>query len=446
MSIKSKKSMGFPLIILACIFFFNPDFSVIDIFPDIFGHIIMFFALSSLSDIDYHIENARRMFRYGIYIGIGKLLSIMLLFGLVSASERSVTVLLLTFVFGVADLLIFIPAFKHLFDGILSLGTMYDGKAMFKEKNNKNVTDKMRSFTFAFVVAKAAITCLPELTSLINNSEYRFIGLLRFFAVAVMFIIGLIWIVKIIAYFVGIQRDKQFLSNLSDKHIDMKITRPTLFTKRRLSLGIGIICAGLILSFDFYSDYYNLIPDFICGLMVLLGALVLKKYSKKYKFVVFTSLVYSAISTLTWGLSLRFFNEYYPGAALKQIDAYYKYNAMYISVIVDAVAFVFLSAACTVLICDIARLHAAPTNKSELTKDDIYYEYLQKDRAIFIILSVISGIVTIYYTYSITSYSNAWYISMANFFTIVANIAFCVYAYKFLSDVIKEISNRYKNA
>lgn len=446
MSIKSKKNMGFPLMIAACIFFFNPDFSVIDILPDLIGHLIMYYALSSLSDINYHFEDARRMFKCGIYVGVGEIVSLMLLFGLVSASERSVAVLLFTFVFGVADMLILIPAFKHLFDGILSLGTLYDGRTMFISKKGKNITDRLFSLTFVFVVAKSLLACLPELTSLINNSEYAFVGLLRFFAVILGFAIGSVWLVRTVVYLVGIIKDKQFINSLSDKHFDMVKTRPDLFTRRRLALGIGLICAGFILSFDFYSDYYNLIPDFLCGLMILGGTLTLKNYSNKYKLLISASAIYTAISTLTWVLSLRFFNEYYPGAALKQLDAYYKYNAMYISVIADAAAFVFLSVACTVFICDVARLHAAPSNKGELTEDDIYFEYLQTDRIIFTFLSVLAGIVTIYYTYAITSYSNAWYISMANFFTVVANAAFCAYAYKFLSDVIREIFNRYKDA
>ncbi len=443
----TQKKMGLSLMIASFFFLFNPEFAAVDPIPDLCGYVIIYFALTRLSDIDVHMEEARRKFKHAIYVGIAELVALAILFGLVIESERSITLLIMTFIFGIADIVILIPAFKELFDGFTNLGMLCDGSAMFKNKNGReNRTEITLLITKIFVISKAALACLPEFTSLINNSEYRFVGILRVFAVIISLAIGIIWLIKIISYITAIKKDKRFVDNISEKYTVLRETRPLLFVKRRLIFGIGVICVGLALSIDLYGDYFNFLPDFLSAAVILFGAWSLRKFSPRWKLVSVFSAIYGFISAASWTLSVRFFNEYYPEAALKVTDAYNKFQAMFYADIADAVFFVILVLSCAVLFADIAKIHAAPRDKCTLSKEDLYFEELQKGKIIFILLSVLSSAMTLYYVYFLTSYSNVWYVAMSVMFTFVCDIAFAAYTMWFGNTLKKEISSRYSLA
>ena len=443
MNTSQKKRMGLSLIIASFFFLFNPEFAAVDPIPDLCGYIIMYFALTKLSDIDIHIEEARRKFKHAIYVGIAELAALAILFGLVIESERSITLLIMTFVFGIADLVVLLPAFKELFEGFSSLGMLCDGSAMFKTRKGGNRTEGVLLITRIFVILKAILACLPEFTSLINNAQYRFVGILRFFAVIICLVVGIIWLVKIVAYISAIKKDKLFIENISEKYATLRETRPLLFVKRRIIFGIGVICIGLALSLDIYGDYFNFLPDFLGAAVILFGAVSLRKFSPRWRLVSVLSVIYGLISAASWTLSVRFFNEYYPEAAQKVTDAYNKYQTMFYADIADAVFFVILVISCVLLFTDIAKTHAAPKDKDTLTSGDLFFEELQKTKFILILLAILSSAATLYYVYFLTSYSSVWYIEMSVIFTLVCDVAFAAYAIWFGNNLKKEISARY---
>ncbi len=444
MNTKQKNKMGLLLIITSFFFLFNPEFAAVDPIPDLFGYVIIYFALTRLSDIDVHMEEARRKFKHAIYLGIAELVALAILFGLVIESERSITLLIMTFVFGIADIVIFLPAFKELFEGFTNLGMLCDGSAMFRNKNGReNRTDAVLLITRIFVISKATLACLPEFTSLINNSEYRFVGILRVISVIISLGVGVFWLVRIISYITAIKRDKLFIENISEKYTVLRETRPLLFVKRRLLFGIGVICVGLALSIDLYGDYFNFLPDFLAAATILFGAWSLRKFSPRWKLVAVFSALYGFVSAASWTLSVRFFNEYYPEAAQKVTDAYNKFQTMLFSDIADAVFFIILVISCTALFADIAKIHAAPKEKDTLDRGDLYFEDLQKGKIILILLSILSSAVTVYYVYSLKSYSNAWYVETSVIFTLISGVAFSAYAIWFGNTLKKEISSRY---
>ncbi len=442
-----QNSMGLSLIIASFFFLFNPEFAALDPIPDLFGYVIMYFALTKLSDIDIHFDQSRQKFKQAIYVGIAELVALAILFGLVIESERSITLLIMTFIFGIADIIILLPALKELFEGFLNLGMLCNGSAMFVTRSGKvNHTEGVILITRIFVVLKATLSCLPEFTSLINNSEYRFVGILRICSVIICLVIGIIWLVKIVSYIKAIKKDKLFIDNISEKYAVLRETRPLLFVKRRLIFGIGAICIGLALSIDLYGDYFNFLPDFLSAAVILWGAFSLRKFSPRWKLVSVFSGIYGFISATSWTLSLRFFNEYYPQAALKVTDAYNKYQTMFYADIADAVFFVMLVISCVILFADLAKTHAAPKDKDTLCKGDLFFEDLQKNKIILILLAVLSSAVTIYYVYFLTSYSNAWYVEISVIFTLVCDVAFGAYAIWFGNTLKKEISSRYSLA
>lgn len=445
MTKKRSKGMGISLMILSCFFIFNPDMSAVDPLPDLFGYVFMYIALAKLSYINYHFDEARKKFKYGIYIGIAEIIALLILFGLVTPTEKAISILILTFVFGLADIFVIVTGFKELIEGFLNLGTLCNGQAMFIKRNGKSgYSEKIYRLTIAFSIVKAACTFLPECTSLIDNAEYRFVGLLRGFGIIISLVFGIIWLISCVRFFGAIKKDCVFIDNIFAKYDTFVIEHPDIFTKRALLAGIGTVSIGFILSIDIYGDYYNYLPDFLGAAIVFFGVLSLRRFSPKWKMTAIVSLVYAFVSVLSWTVSLNYLDQYEPHAALKNADAYNKFYTMFFIDIADAVVFVIFAVLVVLFVADIAMTHAAPKNKNMLEKDDFFYEDLIKSKVIFISLAALSSVMTVYYIYFTTSYSDAWYIRMSVIFTAICDIAFAVYAFWFGNALKKEISRRYE--
>ena len=127
-----------------------------------------------------------------VCVPCGRLLAIMWVFGIEAVSERSASILVWTFVFGVLEAIFLVPAYILLFKGISEIGDFYPNETIHAKqgKGRLSFTEKARNFTVIFVLFKAFMAVLPELSVLSNssnddwnytNSLYRYIGVLRAF-------------------------------------------------------------------------------------------------------------------------------------------------------------------------------------------------------------------------------------------------------------------------
>lgn len=446
MNIKSSNKLGFFGITVSLFFFFNPNFAVVDPIPDIIGYIIMYFSLRRLSDLDYHFDEARKRFKYAIWAGIAELVSLAILFGFVIESEKSLTILTLTFLFGVADMLIVIPAFKNFFEGFSNIGILNNGEAMFKDRKSRgNYTERITVFTSAFIIIKAVGAFLPELTSLIDNSEYRFIGILRTLSAIVVLVVGIIWLISVFRYIRSIYKDKTFIENTTRQYASFVADRPLLFVKRQLLSGINIIFCGLLLSINFHIDYFNVIPNFISATVLLIASFKLYKFGKNFKITGIVSAIYIAVSVISQILSVNFFNNYYPQDAMKNMEIYGKFITMFASNAICEIIFIVLVVCIAISLGNIAIHHTAPNGKDILSRGDLYYDEIRKGKIILIVLTIVDSIFKLYYLGAITSNSSVWYIEMATIFTFAFDIIFVGYAYLFCNTLKSEISHKYIN-
>ena len=97
-----------------------------------------------------------------------------------------------------------------------------------------------------FVIAKNTLALAPELTSLINNNQYTYIGLLRFFSVIICFVFGIFFLVKTVRYFIAIKKDKVFIDALEGKYKSDVLPKTHIFTQRTIS---AILTCGMISAF-----------------------------------------------------------------------------------------------------------------------------------------------------------------------------------------------------
>ena len=109
--------MGFGLITAGFIFLFNPNINIIDIFPDFIGLWLVCAGLTKMAQINADIMEARGLFFKLSIVELAKSLSIFLMY-----SQDNTRNLLLAFVFGIIECLLFTFALRSLFIGIENVG------------------------------------------------------------------------------------------------------------------------------------------------------------------------------------------------------------------------------------------------------------------------------------------------------------------------------------
>lgn len=307
------KYMGLGAMIAAALFLFNPDIAVIDVLPDFIGYILLAFALRFVRDLSPHLESAWKNFRLLALVTGIKFVSLFWVFGgLSNAQERPTMMLLLSFCFCILELGWGIPAWRALIEGFILHAQTTGGEYVLREKGaksyrtGKNISVSFRDFTVFFMIAKAFLANIAEFSVLSDHSYddtafnwYRFIGLYRILAIFAGVIIGLIWLIWAIRYFVGILRDSEFIESMKNKYETKVLPNTGLFVRRDIAFVLGILCVAALTTPDLYLDNVNAISDTITALLLVWFFIKLKPYYKKYTVGIGLSAVYGIFTV--WG-------------------------------------------------------------------------------------------------------------------------------------------------
>ena len=344
----------------AFLFLFEPGYTVLDPLPDFIGYLILCIALVNLSDISPRVEEAYKGFRKAAFVSLLRFIAIYLLATFFHESEKSIGVLLFAFIFSFAELVVLLPAYKHFYEGLLSLSVMHDGtephyqkkrtvtrmnrksgkKIVIEKVSRKNATEKRHTLTGVFLIIHSLAMVLPEFTSLTTNQNYEFVELLRGFGIVISLPIGIWWLISMIVYFKRIVSDKPFVENLSRLYIERLEDNPQFYTVRVMSTGLGMLMVGVLLTVDFYADYVNMLPDFFAYAVLIAAAICLRGFSHRWKYLLTSSVFALSVSIASHISAVSFHGEYYPNAIRKNINAY---NAFYGMVSITAVEAVFLA-------------------------------------------------------------------------------------------------------
>lgn len=464
---KLKKNLGLSLLPIAFLFLFEPGFTIIDPLPDFIGYIIISSAIINLADINHRIAEAVSGFRKGIIISLCRFLAIYLLKSYFIESELSVGLLLFVFVFSFFELVILIPAYRSLFEGLLSLGVHHDGNVIFyknvrKKKTidpvtgeriiqikegSRNLTEKTYFFTMSFLIIKCLAVTLPEFTSLTNNTAYEFVGVVRILGVALVLPVGIAWLITVISYFVRVSRDTPYIKSLASYYLLTVAEKPNFFTVRKLTVGLYAMLVAFIFSSDFYANHTNLIPDCLFYVILIVAAVMLHKFSKKWKLLVAVSSlgIVSSLLSLISSKKLYASPDFYPAAIRKDLDAYYAYYRMLSYHIIDAVVFVLTVAILLLLLWDIYKVH------SDLAVAESRNEYVEhKSRyvkwAITIIsMAVVSAGGTVYYIFAQPFESDGnWLFHYAAIISIAISATYTFFAVYFIGFLNNSIKSRYR--
>ena len=339
---------------IAFVFIFNPNVSVVDVLPDFLGYIILSLSLVKLSFVCDGLADARRAFERMILIDGAKILALLWVFGIEVSSERSSSMLLWSFVFGVLEIAFLMPAFCKLFDGLSELGNFHANTSIHGSRRvgGHSYTDKLKKLTVFFVIFKAVMALLPELADLTNASYdetsaffdmYRYIGVMRGLCFVPVLIVGIVWLSRSICYFSRIKADTALTDSVERAYREKVIPKDGLFAIRNVKIATWFFVVSAILTIDFKIDGVNIFPDILVVGFMIFALLYFYKSTK-------ISVMPCAVALGAYGISAvlcefadtYFHNNYTYHAIDKSDEAFSWYIAYVASVAIKGILFVVM--------------------------------------------------------------------------------------------------------
>ena len=346
---KKEKYFGFGMIALALVFLFNPNITVIDLLPDWIGYWLLCVSLARVADLQETVGAAVTAFRRMIFVDAAKILALLWIFGMSAPSERTASILLWTFVFGVLELIFLLPAYGKLFEGLTQLGYLYPNESLLENgKGRRSRTERIRNLTWLFIVAKSVLPILPELADLTNLAYdetsglvnlYRYIGLMRAMAFLPVLVIGFVWLIRIQLYFARLRRDEMLLDFLRAAYEERVAPKVGLFARRDLGLSYLLLILSLGLTLDLRLDGQNVLPDFLAAVLFLILFAVLARQTC-HRGRILCVLPYFLTSFVASVVEYRFFERFSYGQLIKSEDAMHAYNWLFACNALKALAFV----------------------------------------------------------------------------------------------------------
>lgn len=269
-------------LILSVIFLFNPIISVIDIFPDIIGYLLLLKFFHRMSYTNEKVDDLCRSIRILCLITGAKLISLILMPTLAVLDQAMY--LVFSFVFAILECVFGIPLIKKMFD-VFSDIALYEVNE--KCANNKAI----KAITIGALVARLSFAFIPDLTFLsisngvdtqtgINLVQFR--PLLFGFSTFFSLIIGVAWLVLIIKYIVKLFT-KSTLQLLKSDYNNKEIGKELLFLSKDSMFYLLVICFASSFVVDFNLNLVNILWDsyFTIIISIALIFMSVKDYFKE---------------------------------------------------------------------------------------------------------------------------------------------------------------------
>lgn len=350
--------MGFGLLLAGLILLVNPVIHVVDIIPDAIGFFLIVAGLTKMSYFIGKIAQARDLFFKLAFVEVVKFFSVLFI-PYTSGSAK----VLLAFVFGVAELILIIPAVNALFEGLSFAGLWYSGTAMYQKKSAKRFVLKkssengknryriarekceiemlthLKRTILGFYIFRIIATLLPELTELemydylgevkaIQRSLVSYKPFLYVVLSTAVVIVGIISIRRMASFFGGIRRDKKFISAMWEKYENDVLPKDTFFTAISMRRSLLLFMFAAVASLIIPIDGVNLLVGAISSILLIVAAFILKKYAKLAMWVIPLAGLRSVLSIVNLVLQIRYFSEYSVEAVEWIETAYNQYYTM----------------------------------------------------------------------------------------------------------------------
>ena len=351
-----KKIVPWMLLALGFAFVFNPNITVFDFLPDFIGYILVVVALTKISMVNDTLAEAKKLFEKMILLDAGKYLAIFWIFGMEAGATKASSYLLWSFVFAVLEIIFLIPSYLKLFKGISDLGDIYESEYIHANTGKgKSRTEKMRNFTVFFIVFKAVMTVVPELTDLGSSSNtntflgqeyidlYRYIDIIRLLCYVPVIIVGIIWLVRVIMYFAKLSKDSRLNSSLKETYEERVQTKRGLFAIRNVKIASWLMIAAAVVSLDVMLEGINILPDVLAVIFIIPAIIFFAKTAQiKKSGVIVSSLFFGGFAVGSYTAKMLFEDNFHYTAMNKDFYAFALYMLYVLLTVLQSVMFVVM--------------------------------------------------------------------------------------------------------
>jgi len=379
--------MGFGCIAAGMLFLFNPNINVIDILPDFIGYILIYHGLFRMSYATPKLADARGIVWKLSIVTALRLLSLILL-----PYTSDTFILVLVFVFAVLELMYLLPAVGSLFDGFYALGTRFDADSVFDSRNvirvEKNSfaeggqrragrrkisrtvegAERLRSFTYLFLVVKTVTSVLPELTALqltddlSSDSRIRlplsqFKPLFYILCSTVVLIVGIIWVVSMVRYILRMKRDEALNEKISVFYEENVASRPSLVAAYRMKRVQLLLSLAAIASFMLILDGVNILPNIFSAALLIFALSVMLRYDRRAAGGILLCAVTVVMSVINVFLQIPYFEEYEAMSAQYIRGAEEMYAPIFWMAVVEYVFVALMFVYAIVMFARMTRMH-----------------------------------------------------------------------------------------
>lgn len=440
------KYMGYEFIFAGLLFLFNPNFGVLDIFPDVIGYALMLYGLYRLRDMASELETAANLTLKLLWLSAVRVL----LMVLVPQMEDAGYSLVFTFVFCVFETILAMMMFSHLFAGYTYVGLRNGGE---KTVSGKRFGD-YRALTNVFLVIRAAFNLIPELRHL-STSDYtgvvtstgifdlqNYKSFLYFSDGIVAGAFGIAWLVMTILYYRGIFAEKSYIENLRSYYATDIEVNTKLFDYRYISLATIFTGIGFGCSCDIFLDGKNYIPDFLLPLLLYIGLRILGERfisTKKLRLLCIPAFV---VSLAMWIYSFVF-SKYYTYNVFKKFEATYLFLGMLALAVVESVVVVLLILGVRRILSHLVRNYCGVEDDERFKKlteeKNLMLGSLRRQLNAFTALGIITAVSSVANYFYMFVWSEYWMINS------VIQIAFLFTIVRIFTSVADQVKVRYKN-
>jgi len=337
-------SLDFALMIAGFVFLFNPVLSIYDILPDVIGWAFIYAGMSRLRDMAPSLEGCMTNLRRLIWITAAQA-GVMTLLPLMTDTAYALT---FTFIFTISEAAIAIMFVLGLLEGMQYIAVREEVQSPLADLST------VKSINIIFPIAKAFLTLLPELAYLSTTEYEGYITAIETFDLAnyrhVLYmlnvvgvlIFGLIWLNMTLRYLNGMRRDKALIEALDRYYIENVATQTDMLFCRALRCALILFGAGFAFQLDIVLDGICFTPDFVGGVLFLLGAVtLLRRYPAMAKLRLL-SIGHIALSAVGFVLLLIIGVTYWSWGITKSIAGFYTFIAFMAFAVLAAAVFVLI--------------------------------------------------------------------------------------------------------
>ena len=352
-------------LILAVLLLCLPGIHVLDLTPDFIAYLLLISVFAPYAVLNEHMAEAVRMLEKMALISGAQLLSVFWIFGFLSVNplEQPMATLLCCFVFAFFKIMIGFPLCQQLCDGLIHLDTCYDGTMYCVHKTYRqttifgrkrrfprppsryNITERMCHACQIFLICRVALNTLPEFAALSSNAYddqvfnwYEYVSLFRGATFFVSLIFGVWWLIHMLRYIHAISKDKAYYERLSAAYAEEDRLHPERRTRRMLRVAFLMITLYAVFTIDFSLDNFNILPDFLGAIALLIMLHLLRPYLSSVRMPRILISVYALISLGNYILTTLFFTKYRPESILRSERIRVAYIPVQVATVIESIA------------------------------------------------------------------------------------------------------------